>query len=103
MKTWIGLNTTLYIRGLGCAPCIAPRDSIQAALSPNWFFMTRKDPVYILRRRAISAAGKPQASKMENIARLIYSIEGVFNIEVKDDRQTILFLPLVVKYAVHFR
>ena len=69
MRTWIGLNTTLYIRGLGCAPCIAPRESIQAALFPNLFFMTRKDPVYILRRSAISAAGKPQASKMEKIAR----------------------------------
>ena len=64
MSNWIGLNTTLYVRGLGCAPCIALRDNMQAALFLNLFFMTRKDPVNILRRRATSAAGKPQASKM---------------------------------------
>ncbi len=69
MRVWIGLNTTLYIRGLGCAPGITPQDNTQAALYPDLFLMTRKDPVYILRMRVTSAAGKPQALKMENIAR----------------------------------
>ena len=59
MSNWIGLNTTLYIRGLGCAPCVAPRDSTAACgPCPNLLCITRKDSVYILRRRAIGVGAR---------------------------------------------
>ena len=59
-----GSNVVLKIRGLGWAPCATPRLSTHAALRPNLLAMTRKEPVYIRRNNAISAGGKPLASRI---------------------------------------
>ena len=75
---------------------------MQAALSPKLFFMTKKDPVYILRRRVISASGKPQASKMEKDRLVVYGVESIFDTVMQDYRQAFLFFRLVMEYAVYF-
>jgi hypothetical protein len=69
MMEWNGSNTRVKVGGLGGAPWGIPLLSTHIALRPNWFDMTKKEPVYIRRNRATSSAGNPLASRIWKIAR----------------------------------
>ncbi len=102
MSTWIGLNTTPYIRGLGCAPCITARDNMQAALFPNLLFMTRKDPVLHSPKERDIGCGEPAGFKDKEDSPVVDGVQGIFDIEVQDYRQTFLPFSLVMEYIMYF-
>jgi hypothetical protein len=78
----------------GCAPFIAPWDSIQAALSPKLFLMTSSEEGHIGFREA--------AGFKDRISLSGYGVQSIFDIEVQDYRQIFLLSLIVMEYAVYF-